>query len=127
MSWSEVLTILNSIALGILPLVFFRRQKLNEIKYKEIMDLGVKIHDITTRADNSLEKHQNLSQKDFARLDFLISRYRKHNESLSKEVRYYKYLWEETNKFGTDVPYLYREKFVNQSVVIRDMADALLK
>jgi hypothetical protein len=37
----QALTIVNSIILAILPLAFFRRQKLQEIKYKEVMELNV--------------------------------------------------------------------------------------
>ena len=61
----QILTIINSIVLAILPLAFFRREKLQEIKYKEIMDLNVKTHDITLRAEVALTKGKIAEDKDY--------------------------------------------------------------
>ncbi len=127
----QALTIINSIVLAILPLAFFRRQKLNEIKYKEIMELNIKTHDITKRAEKSM-KYRTLYDKDFDRLDYLISRFKKHSIILSNEIQEYKKLWElvtrkekgkKLSKKSTDEMIV---KITKKGEVIRDLADKLL-
>lgn len=129
----KALTIINSVVLGVLPFIFFRRQKLQEIKYKELMELNIKTHDITKRADKSLKRMAIMDSNDYDRLDYLISRYKKHSKKLSEEIDSYRQLWEETmekNKIGkmakkkTDEII---EKLLNKSDKIRELADELLK
>lgn len=128
----ETLTIVNSILIAILPLAFFRRQKLQEIKYKEIMELNIKAHDITKRADNSLTSKRVLYKKDYDRLDYLISRFRKHSKILSNEIREYKKLWEsatgksKNGKVSKKRMNEIEKGFLNKSEIIRELADKLL-
>jgi hypothetical protein len=51
------------------------------------MELNVKVHDITQRADKSLNEKSIINKTDYERLDYLISRYKKHSKNLSKEVK----------------------------------------
>jgi len=127
------LTIINSILLGVIPVVFFRRQKLQEIKYKEIMELNIKTHDITKRTDKSLTTERVLYEKDYDRLDYLISRFRKHSNKLSDEIQKYKELWESTIEKGRngkinekDIGIIIKN-MTDQSKLIRELADKLLK
>ena len=69
LSFFEGLSILNTVILALLPIVFFRRQKLEEIKYKELMELNVKTHDITKRADTSVQETSRINKNDYLRLD----------------------------------------------------------
>lgn len=129
----KALTIINSILIAFLPIAFFRRQKLQEIKYKELMELNVKTHDITKRADKSLKNRKIMDSGDYDRLDYLISRYKKHSIKLSNEIENYRQLWEEAmeenksetmNKEKTDKVI---EVLLKKSDVIRELADKLLK
>lgn len=129
----KLLTIINSILIGVIPFVFFRRQKLQEIKYKEIMELNVKTHDITKRADKSLKRRTIMDNQDYDRLDYLISRYRKHSKKLSDEIDSYRQLWEKTieenktQKVSEKRASLITEELLGQSEKIRELADQLLK
>lgn len=129
----QTLTIINSIVLTVLPIVFFRRQKLQEIKYNEIMELNIKTHDITQRADKSLKERGIINKDNYERLDYLISRYKKHSERLSKEIQEYKEMWDsalektkkgELNRNRTDEVV---EHLLKKSEKIRALADKLLK
>lgn len=97
------------------------------------MELNVKTHDITKRADKSLKSRAIMDSNDYNRLDYLISRYKKHSRKLSKEIDGYRQSWEETmekNKTGktskaeTDEII---EKLLSKSEKIRELADELLK
>ena len=129
----DSLTIINTIIIALLSLAFFRRQKLQEIKYKEIMELNVKTHDITKRADKSLKRRAIMNSKDFDRLDYLISRYRKHSIVLSDEIDNYRQLWEKvmgenkTGKMSEKEAELAIKKLISKSEKIRGHADKLLK
>ena len=129
----ELLTIVNTTALAILPFVFFRRQKLQEIKYKEIMELNIKVHDITKRADRSVKRKAIIDTKDYERLDYLISRYKKHDDTLSIKIDNYRKLWEKTieeNKLGKIDGKKLKLRISNllkESEKIRELADKLLK
>ncbi|OGD09344.1 hypothetical protein A2397_04940 [Candidatus Amesbacteria bacterium RIFOXYB1_FULL_44_23] len=133
MDFYQSLTVINSILIALLPLVFFRRQKLQEIKYKEIMELNVKAHDITDRADKSLTTKNSINESDLDRLDYLISRFKKHSENLSLEIKKYKDLWEQAIEKGRKVSFKegevveFKKQLIKQSGKIRDMADRLLK
>lgn len=116
----------------ILSLVFFRRQKLQEIKFKEIMELNIKTHDITKRADKSLKHMEIMAIKDFDRLDYLISRYKKHSVKLSDKIDSYRQLWDkliEENKVGKmnkKVANSFNKDLLKKSEEIRELADKLL-
>jgi len=124
----QSLTILNSILIAILPFAFFRRQKLQEIKYKEIMELNTKTHDITQRADRFLRKKQQIYSNDIERLDYLISRYKKHSSVISNEIFEYKEMWnyaiEKGKKSEVDMTI---NKLLKKSENIRELADDLLR
>lgn len=128
----ETLTIINSIVIAILPLAFFRRQKLQEIKYKEIMELNIKTHDITKRADKSFTTKRVIYENDYNRLDYLISRFRKHSIKLSNELQEYKSMWEEPietgkkRKLGERKIKEIEKRLLQKSERIRDLADKLL-
>lgn len=119
------LTIINSILIGVLPFVFFRRQKLQEIKYKEIMDLNVKTHDITRRAEEAIKNGKIDEDKDYDRLKFLISRYKKHSPKLSTEIEDYKLLWEKAMEKTNNQKEI--DSFCERSEAIRGLSDSLLK
>jgi len=122
------LTIINSIAIAILPIAFFRRQRLQEIKYKEVMELNIKTHDITQRADRSLKTKHQIVDNDLERLDYLISRYKKHSQKLSKEIQEYKEMWEHAIEKGKAVELDQTiADLLKKSASIRDIADKLLK
>jgi len=127
------LTIINSILIAALPLVFFRKQKLQEIKYKELMELNKKIHDITTKSDKILIEKHVFYIGDYDRLDYLISRFRKHSVKLSEEVKKYKELWDAAvekskKREPSNREYKATEKIIlNKSKKIRQMADDLLR
>lgn len=129
----NILTIINSIVITIAPLAFFRRQKLQEIKYKEIMELNIKAHDITKRADKTLHDSHTISQRDYDRLDYLISRFRKHNPKLSNEIQSYKNLWDKAVKkskkgnLSKRSSRSFERSILSISESIRKQADDLLK
>lgn len=129
----QTLTIINSIVLAFLPLVFFRRQKLQEIKFKEIMELNIKTHDITKRADKSLGNREVMDNRDYNRLDYLISRYKKHSIKLSNEIETYKQLWTEameknkSKKVSKETTDKIIEILLKKSEIIRELVDNLLK
>lgn len=129
----ESLTIINSVVLAVLPLAFFRRQKLQEIKYKEIMELNTKLHDITRRADRTMVEENIIAADDYKRLAFLISRFKKHSVKLSQAIGEYKELWDKAVS-KTHARQLSDRSLKNiQKVIlaksddIREMADKLLK
>lgn len=123
------LTIINSILIGILPLIFFRRQKLQEIKYKEIMELNVKTHDITRRAEVALRDGKITEDKDYDRLKFLVSRYKKHSPKLSCAIEAYSLLWGKAIERNNSHKMTKKEidDFCERSEVIRELADTLLE
>ena len=124
----QALTIINSVLIAILPIAFFRRQKIQEIKYKEIMELNVKVHDITKRADRNLTKQYRISTSDYERLDYLISRFKKHSKQLSKEIQEYKEMWDSTTEKGKDMELdKVKKNLIDKSEKIRELADKLLK
>ena len=130
----QSLTIVNSVVLALLPLVFFRRQKVQEIKYREISELNVKLHDITRRADTSLNEDNQLMEPDYKRLIFLISRFKKHSRKLSDEILSYKDLWDRAVGYngkkrvkGVTAMRRFKVEFLAKSEIVRDMADKLLR
>lgn len=90
------------------------------------MDLNVKTHDITVRADNLLVKGLAIDKKEYNRLDYLISRYKKHDENLPQEILSYKKLWEVVMKNNLILKACEKDLF-EKSKHIRDAADKLLK
>lgn len=133
MGFFEILTIINSILLAVLPLAFFRRQKLQEIRYTELMELNRKTHDITNKIDKSLSETRKIVNTEYERLKFLETRYKKHSPTLSKKISEYKKLWDDAiqkNRKGEsseDYSILVEEKLLKMSSEIRDFSDKLLK
>lgn len=129
----QALTIINSIVLAILPIAFFKRQKLQDIKFNEIMELNIKTHDITQRADKSVKETKIMDLKDFERLDYLISRYKKHSVDLSVKLQEYKDLWnfaiEKSKKKELNEKKVRKitNEILDKSATIRELADKLLK
>lgn len=97
------------------------------------MELNIKTHDITKRADKSLKKRQIMDSGDYDRLDYLISRYKKHSGNLSNQIDAYKQLWEETieknktGKLGERKTKKVIKDLLEKSEIIREHADKLLK
>lgn len=127
LDWFQLLTIINSVVLVLLPLVFFRRQKIQEIKYKELMELNIKTHDITQRADRTLQENRTIAKNDWDRLDYLISRYKKHSKNISSELQDYKDTWQYAMNNSESISLdEYERELLKRSKKIRDNADKLL-
>lgn len=101
------------------------------------MELNIKAHDITKRADKSLRGSRLIDIKDYNRLDYLISRFRKHSKKLSNEIQQYKDIWEKIAKKSkrqklsktecTRIENRIEKKLLERSENIRERADKLLK
>lgn len=124
----QSLTIINSLVIAVVPLVFFKRQKLQEIKYEELMELNTKTHDITTRMDKSLVERNVIDVKDYDRLDYLITRYKKHSRCLSEQLNDYRELCKPflDNKSAGGTRTVGLDVLKSRSENIRDSSDRLL-
>lgn len=95
------------------------------------MELNTKTHDITQRIDRSLKNKTGIPEEDYNRLIYLISRYRKHSDMLSREIQDYKEMLDfainkTKKKEIRDIDNIIKA-LLGKSEKIREVADRLLK
>jgi len=137
MSTYEIISTIALFLLGVFSYNLYKRNVLNEKKYKELMELKIKIHDITNRADYALENKRSLIEKDYDRLIY-FTRYEMYGRNGVKifiMIKEYQIMWKkisneriDQHNTGEYKGYNAEEvnEFIKKSKNIRKLADNLL-